>query len=1038
MSADLSGVRFDARNDFTKVVQQQGRVMLDADGNEQADLDDRRFRAQAADLGSFGPATDIVGTAVIPRTTPDAFRLSISGGVLTLGRGRMYVDGVLADNHGTGADELDPLLAEVRGAAATPYLDQPSWPAPGPPPLPSTGRHLVYLEVRERELTWVERPDLVDPAIAVDTTARTQVIWQAKVHAPDAPGITCATPDADIPGWAAVIAPSAARLSVATVPVPPASDPCSLPPSGDYRGLENQTYRVEIHAGGAAGTATFKWSRDNASVTIPVTEVASSTRLRLASLGKDSDALGLATGQWVEVLDDDHELAGLPGELRRITVHPEDRSISFAAALPAGWPTTADAGSRHLRVRRWDGASGATTVPAPAAAVELEHGITVTLALAPVSGSPGFRTGEHWVFAARTATTAVELLTEAPPVGPHRHVARLGIIEGTSVVSAQCAPLWPPDCDCEDDCACTVCVSVADHVSGTLTIQDGLDLVAATGGTVCLEVGTYPLDQPLALGGAAGVRLRGQGPGTLLVCPGDGLVIEGCATTTVEDLRLVSSGKEGIEPNRGPVPTAGIRLLGCVGATLARLVLVVEGEPGGLGTGIALHDLSVGTRIHDTDITAPVGVHARADLKLPLLLDDLVVAGNVLGCATAGVLADDAVLWAHGSHLRDNRIEAAHDAGIRLAGVLEDASSVRVAANHVVSGAQGIVVASGMTVADNTVVGSERGGGEDSVGIRMSVATLPGSRASAVTGNTIAGFQRAAALLSGGEPVRVGANRATRCDNGIGIAARGGGADVAVYDNEVLDIAASGESSTGVFGLLVAGAGSALLSGNTVGRVGTGWKSGEEIVGIGVLGCLSCRIATNEVYAIGPPDDGMVSIDYAVVGTVAGTIQGNQSLHALSQGGLQAFGLRLQAAGKLPVSFTGSGLGAATGSRAVYAVDDVVLVQALDDHEPSVSVGDNTFTGGVRAAAVDATVRGSVLLSHNHCSASDSNEGGAVRLRAETAAVTGNRVRGGKPSIRLDVPGERLTVLGNLTSSGIVAAGGLAPQWAPLNLDGVS
>ena len=86
------------------------------------------------------------------------------------------------------------------------------------------------------------------------------------------------------------------------------SEPCDLPPTGGYRGRENQTYRVEIHDEGAAGAATFKWSRDNASVVSPVVEVLpDGLTLRPASLGKDT-VLGFDKGEWVEVLDDDREL----------------------------------------------------------------------------------------------------------------------------------------------------------------------------------------------------------------------------------------------------------------------------------------------------------------------------------------------------------------------------------------------------------------------------------------------------------------------------------------------------------------------------------------------------------------------------------------------------------------------------------------------------------------------------------------------------------------------------------------------------------
>lgn len=1031
MGADLSRVRFDARADINKVVQQQGRVVLDSDGNEQADLLDRRMRAQSADLGSYGPLPDIAGTAVVPRTTPDAFKLSFAGTALMLGRGRMYVDGVLAENHGTGTVELDPLLAELRGAAGTPYLQQPYWP--NPDPLPTTGRHVVYLEVRERELTWVEDPELIDPAIAVDTTARTQVIWQVRVHAPAAPGIDCDTRDQDIPGWAAVIAPTTSRLTVGTVPVPPALNPCSLPPSGDYRGLENQTYRVEVHQAGAGGTATFKWSRDNGSVTVPVTEVTSSSRLRLASLGKDTDALGLASGQWVEVLDDDHELAGQPGEMRQITVHPEDRSVSFNAALPAGWPTTTnDAVARHLRVRRWDGSTGTTLVPAVATAVELEHGITVTL----TATGGGFRTGEYWVFTARTATTSVEQLTAAPPLGPPRHVARIGIIEGSTVISEQCVPLWPAECECDDDCACTVCVSPEDHADGTLTIQDGLDLVRKTGGTVCLSVGTYQLEKPLVLAGAAGVRLRGQGSSTLVTSRGDALLVDSSVHTTVEDFRIVSAGEDGVDPTGAAAPAAALRLVTGYGTTLSGLTLEVEGGAGDEQSAIALHDLAVGLSVHDNDIHAPVGLRAAADLKLPLLLDGVTVAGNRLDCASFGVLADEAVLYSHDVAVRDNRIEAGLGAGVQLGGVVDGGGAVRVAANHVNGRVDGIVVTGGVTVQDNTVTCTERGTDNVRTGISAQPSALPGRAPTAVVGNTVTSFDRAVAVDGAGEPVRVSGNEVAACGTGIGVTARTIGVDVQVCENVVRDIGLEG-GKPGVFGVQVSGAGTLLVADNTVGNVGTE-RQGEEVIGIGVLGTASCRLIGNVVHAVGFPGEGGESTDYAVSGVLATTVQGNQSFHDTEAVGQRAYGLRLLASGKLTISGAKPGVGDSSSGQVLFATDDLVLVQALGDREVSAIVGENTFTGGDLGAAIDATIRGgTVQLSHNHCTCPRDTKG-AVQVSAPSAAVTGNRVRGGAPSMLLNVSSKQLTVLGNLVSNGISAVGGLDPRWAPLNLDGVS
>src|SRR5438067_2250346 len=58
-------------------------------------------------------------------------------------------------------------------------------------------------------------------------------------------------------------------------------DPCERPPEGGDRGRGNQTYRVAVDGGGAAGRATFKWSRASGPVAIRVVELVSTTVLRL-------------------------------------------------------------------------------------------------------------------------------------------------------------------------------------------------------------------------------------------------------------------------------------------------------------------------------------------------------------------------------------------------------------------------------------------------------------------------------------------------------------------------------------------------------------------------------------------------------------------------------------------------------------------------------------------------------------------------------------------------------------------------------------
>lgn len=93
MSFDISRFSFNPWNDYQGVVMQQGRVQLDSDWNEWQAEFSRRIQA-----GTL----DIFGRAAYPVSSPAAFKIKISpsGNSLTIGAGRMYVDGLLAENHG--------------------------------------------------------------------------------------------------------------------------------------------------------------------------------------------------------------------------------------------------------------------------------------------------------------------------------------------------------------------------------------------------------------------------------------------------------------------------------------------------------------------------------------------------------------------------------------------------------------------------------------------------------------------------------------------------------------------------------------------------------------------------------------------------------------------------------------------------------------------------------------------------------------------------------------------------------------------------
>lgn len=457
MSGDYSRWTFDPANDHAAVLLQQGRILTDADWNENASIGMRRQQATTL---------DVVGAGGVPSQTPDGFEIALpAAGQLTIGVGRAYVDGLLAENHGAPRPDFDPTLAEAVTAAPVAYTQQPYYPAP--PALPVSGTAVAYLKVWQRDITALERPALIEPALGIDTTTRLQTAWQVKVL-PVAGLTDCPADLTALPGFLAAEPPAAARLTVSTVTLGADPDPCLIAPAEGYTGLENQLYRVQVHTPGKAGTATFTWSRDNATVAARVLEIpAARDRIVVDRLGPD-EVLSFHDGDWIEITDDRRELHGLPGELRRIVagggVDEATRTLLLTKPLPAGAFSTDAQGhtdaAHNVRVRRWDqahrvldsagnlvvdldaaAATGAIPVPGPATKVVLENGIAVAFSTDPAGGV--FRTGDHWVIPARTVGAQVADLDEAPPMGVHAHYLPLAVLTLPTGVQ-DCRRVFPP------------------------------------------------------------------------------------------------------------------------------------------------------------------------------------------------------------------------------------------------------------------------------------------------------------------------------------------------------------------------------------------------------------------------------------------------------------------------------------------------------------------------------------------------------------------------------------------------------------------
>jgi Family of unknown function (DUF6519) len=365
----------------------------------------------------------------------------------------------------------------------TTYITQPDYPNPTSVAQSKlsldaqTYIALVYLDVWQRHLTWLDDADMREVALGgADTTTRVKTVWQVKVKPILTPDIqaflaiyqeyinlakqfagtplgpqfqaiafsiqaliyetlssyTCSK---QIPEWDAITAPDTGTLNAQTQPLESTNNPCLLPPSAGYQLLENQLYRVEVHNGSdVAGGPTFKWSRNNGWVAVKIDKI-SGSNIVVDALGPD-DILGFSNVDgnlgWAEIVDDWTELSGQPGQLVQITdIQPATNTITVDATL-----NPIDA-SRNPKLRRWDQTGVSATSNSIAITnnwQDLEGGLQVQFSRGT------YTTGNYWLIPARTATIGISTGTiewpqdadsnpvPQPPQGIQHHFCRLGLL----------------------------------------------------------------------------------------------------------------------------------------------------------------------------------------------------------------------------------------------------------------------------------------------------------------------------------------------------------------------------------------------------------------------------------------------------------------------------------------------------------------------------------------------------------------------------------------------------------------------------------
>ena len=401
MKGDFTRNTFDPGKHFSRVLMQQGRVQLDADWNEQAAILLHYLRSLAVDLiGPYAGPHGEVGFAIQPGGD--------GGKDFTIGPGRYYVQGVLCQN--------EPKWDANHNLVPLGYYDQVDYP--GAPELPAPP-YLVYLDVWERHLTYVQEPEIREVALGgPDTATRAKIVWQVKVV-----GGIDGCPEGE--KWDSFVnqwqPPNRGLLKAGTkeFEVDDSTEPCNVPPESKYRGAENQLYRVEIHDGGSVENATFKWSRENGSVVFPILKL-NGSEATLEHLGRD-ERFTLHEGDWVEIVDDGISLRAEVHPLLQVKSVDRDRLI-VGLDVPGGesLPVYDENSTTHPLLRRWDHKKLDPTLGYPKMADDgalvleegnwllLEDGIQVYFEPGSANMPQRYRTGDYWLIPARTATGDVE------------------------------------------------------------------------------------------------------------------------------------------------------------------------------------------------------------------------------------------------------------------------------------------------------------------------------------------------------------------------------------------------------------------------------------------------------------------------------------------------------------------------------------------------------------------------------------------------------------------------------------------------------
>ncbi|HYT61824.1 MAG TPA: DUF6519 domain-containing protein [Haliangiales bacterium] len=573
MNGDFSQWRpFDPTENFTAVLHQQGRVLLDQDWNDQARIVDHWERRAGK---------DVIGDAIaaVPAGSPNGFKIEAAQVVNVGGSDRVELD--VRPGH-AWADGLlvylggDPSTTVSRVAT---YLEPPIQdPVPAMSSITGDVRDAVVLEVSREAFNGFQWPErLIEPALGgPDTTERvqTRIAFRLLRLGPDEDCHNIHGKLKDNPA-------NFGKLTVSLQPTVVVPGDCPVVEGGGYTGFEHQLYRIEIAAVNAGGPK-FKWSQFNGGLVgrgrfnagaPPKVEINANLTAIVTS--------GL-TSFYLEALEFDTDLGHWRVTYGATATLNNQQELELAAAPVFG---TLPASADPVFFRLWNGLLDVSAFTNAVTPVELRDGIRLVFD-APAGKT--YRPGDYWVFPVRAGEikNPQVLINAETPQGIRYHRVPLAELNWNAARNIT-APTEIEDCRrrfrplTKQDTCCTWrvgdgLVSFGDFDS----IQAAIDALPPEGGHVCVLPGVFV--ENIVITSRENITLTGCGPRSRIVSTapagefaeaGPVIQVRGGRNIAIDSLAVEAHETgpglvlEGADPNFGTDQVAAP----LIGVTLAQL-----------------------------------------------------------------------------------------------------------------------------------------------------------------------------------------------------------------------------------------------------------------------------------------------------------------------------------------------------------------------------------------------------------------------------------------------------------------------------------